>query len=95
MGAIRYVGLIKRPEYEQPLEAAEHEMPPGYEPTLPRGGKRWIMFEGETRLPVLVITKDETGHEVEYYCYDRIAFPVKLDDDDFNPDKLWPTTASR
>ena len=37
----------------------------------------------------LVITRDETDHEVEYYCYDHFQYPVKLDDDDFNPDKLW------
>jgi hypothetical protein len=48
------------------------------------------MFDQATRMPVLILTQDETGHEVEYYCYDRIECPVKLDDDDFNPEKLWP-----
>jgi len=62
---------------------------PGYEAQLPRGGRRWIFFDQRERLPVLVITQDERGHEVEYYCYDRLQYPVKLDDDDFNPDKLW------
>ena len=31
---------------------------------------------------------DDGGQEVEYYWFDRIQYPVRLDDDDFNPDKL-------
>jgi hypothetical protein len=27
---------------------------------------------------------------VEYYCYDRIQPGLHLDDNDFDPDKLWP-----
>jgi hypothetical protein len=95
VGALRYVGPVKRPEYPHLLEAAEHDIPAGREPGLPRGGKRIIMFDPSNRLPVLVITHDDTEQEVEYYCYDRIEFPVRLDDDDFNPDKLWPTTVKR
>jgi hypothetical protein len=89
-GTIKYLGLVKRPEYDTPLEATECDLAPGHDPNLPRGGRRWLMFDPASRMPVLVITQDETGHEVEYYCYDRIEWPVKLDDDDFNPDKLWP-----
>jgi hypothetical protein len=89
-GTVKYLGQVKRPEYEQPLDVAEQGILAGYDPNLPRGGRRWIMFEPTTRLPLLVITHDHTGHEVEFYCYDRLEWPVKLDDDDFNPDKLWP-----
>ena len=39
-------------------------------------------------VPTLVLT-DEKGQEVEYYRYDRLIAPANLDDDDFNPDKLW------
>jgi hypothetical protein len=35
------------------------------------------------------MTFDATGREVDYYCFDRFQFDVRLDDDDFNPDKLW------
>ena len=49
-----------------------------------------MLMDPATRFPALVITQDETGREVEYYCFDRFQFPVRLDDDDFNPDKLWP-----
>jgi hypothetical protein len=90
VGTVKYLGLVKRPEYETPLEAAAHTIPPGYDANLPRGGRRWLMFNPASGMPVLVLTQDETGHEVEYYCYDRLECPVKLDEDDFNPDKLWP-----
>jgi hypothetical protein len=95
VGTVRYLGLVKRPEYDVPLEAAEHQIPPGYESSLPRGGTRCIMFDPQSRLPVLIFTRDETGQEVEYYCYDRIGFPVRLDDEDFDPDRLWPSTPKR
>ena len=89
-GTVKYLGRLKRPEYEAPLETAEQTIPPGLDPNLPRGGKRLLMFDPASGLPVLVSTTDETGHEVEYYCYDRLEYPVRLDDNDFNPDRLWP-----
>lgn len=88
-GTLKYLGPIKRPEYELPLETAEQTIPPGAEAPLPRGGRRWWLFDPVSHLPVLLITQNEAGHEVEYYCHDRFQYPVKLDDDDFNPDKLW------
>jgi hypothetical protein len=88
-GTATYLGAVQRPEFATAVEAVEQSIPPGLEAQLPRGGKYTVMFDPASRLPVLLITRDETGSEVEYYCYDRIQFPVKLDDDDFNPDKLW------
>ena len=64
-------------------------MPPKSDPLLPGGGKRWWFFDPFNFMPVLIITHDESGREVEYYCNDRIQSPARLDDDDFNPDKLW------
>jgi hypothetical protein len=57
---------------------------------LPHGGRRWLFFDTVSHLPVLMITHDDKDHEAEYYCYDRIQYPVKLDDLDFDPEKLWP-----
>lgn len=91
LGTITYLGRQKRPEYESPMEAVERVLPPGCEPQLPRGGRRWLFFDSASGLPVLTITHDDGGREVEYYCYDLIQHPVRLDDDDFNPDRLWPT----
>jgi hypothetical protein len=86
---LKYLGLVRRPEFESPGETVEQLIPAGSEALLPRGGRRLWFFDSATKLPSLVITQDETGREVEYYCYDRYQFPVRLDDDDFNPDKLW------
>jgi hypothetical protein len=56
---------------------------------MPKGGRRFWYFDPATGLPVLIVTDDPTGHPVEYYCYDRLQFPVKLDDADFDPERLW------
>jgi hypothetical protein len=90
IGTLTYLGSAKRPEFETALDAVEHTLPPGLESQLPKGGRRWIFFDPVSHLPVLLITHDEKDHEVEYYCYDRLQYPVKLDDLDFDPEKLWP-----
>jgi hypothetical protein len=89
LGTLKYLGQLKRPEFETKVEAVLHTVPPQSDPHLPKGGQRLWFFDTATHLPALVITHDETGREVEYYCHDRMQFPVALDDDDFNPDKLW------
>jgi hypothetical protein len=88
-GSVKYLGRIKRPEFDEACEAVEQRIPKGSEAALPGGGTRLWMFNPTSKLPVLVVAQDETGHEVEYYCYDLFQFPVKLDDVDFNPDILW------
>jgi len=80
---------MQRHEFASACEAVEQTIAAGAEPLLPRGGRRLWIFDPETKFPVLLVTHDDSGHEVEYYCYDRFEFPVHLDDDDFNPDKLW------
>jgi hypothetical protein len=84
-GKAKYLGKVKRPEFEQPVEAVHHEIPPDLESLLPKGGERWYFFDATSGLPVLVITHDASG-EVEYYCNDHIQWPVRLDEDDFHPD---------
>lgn len=88
-GSLHYKGLNKRVEFEQPVEIVEHVVPTGAETQLPHGGKRWWAFDGVNHLPVLVITHDHRGQEVEYYCYTQIQYPQTFTDDDFNPAKLW------
>jgi hypothetical protein len=89
LGTLGYQGKQKRSEFKEPVECVEQIIPAGVEKDLPRGGRRWWMFDPLRRLPVLIITHDEHGEEVEYYCHDLFQYPVKLDDDDFNPSKLW------
>ncbi|HEY7315087.1 MAG TPA: DUF1571 domain-containing protein [Gemmataceae bacterium] len=88
-GTIAVLAPQRRPEYPQPVETLERVIPPGVEPELPRGGRRLMCFDPESHLPMLVLTYDEKGQEVEYYRHDRLIAPANLDDDDFNPDKLW------
>ncbi len=88
-GTLRYLGAIRRPELEQPCEAVEQMIPAASEPGLPKGGKRLWVFDSATSLPVLVTLRDEANKEVEFYCYDRIEYPARLTDDDFNPDLIW------
>jgi hypothetical protein len=87
-GSLTYLGAQTRPEFSTPHEAAEQLIPAGAESTLPRGGRRLWYFDNDHHLPVLVLTYDDAKKEVEYYFYDRIQFPVRLDEDDFNPEKM-------
>jgi hypothetical protein len=88
-GTITAIAPQRRPEFKQPVETLERVIPPGVEPELPRGGRRILCFDPDWQLPMLVVTYDETGREVEYYRYDRLQAPLNLDEDDFNPDKQW------
>jgi hypothetical protein len=68
----------------------ELTFPPNREPEAPQGGKRLLGFDPAMKWPVFSNTFDQNGREIDYYVFDRFQLNVKLDDDDFNPDKLWP-----
>jgi Protein of unknown function (DUF1571) len=87
--SVKFLGPVQRPEYATPLEGVECMFPAGREPEIPDGGRRLVYFDPATHFPVLSLTYDQSGHEVDFYCFDRFQLDVKLDDDDFNPDKLW------
>jgi hypothetical protein len=90
---LKYLGPIKRNEHPSQLLAIEEVIAPRAEALLPQGGKRMIYFdtsEGASGgLPVIVVTFDAANREVEYYCFDRFLFPMRLDDADFDPDRAW------
>jgi Protein of unknown function (DUF1571) len=88
-GILRYIGAIRRPEFEQPQEAVEQRIPPGSEPGFKNGGLRLWLFDTANSLPVLATAKDDAGKEIEYYCYDRVQYPARLSDNDFNPELIW------
>jgi hypothetical protein len=94
-GALTAIAPQRRPEYPEPVETLEWKLPAGVEPNLPRGGRRLLCFDPEWHLPMLVVTFDDKGQQVEYYRYDRLQAPANLDDDDFNPDKLWPAKSAK
>ncbi len=93
-GVLRYLGPQKRADYDRPLQCVEQMIPAGKEEATPQGGRRLWYFDPASGLPVLVVSKDTNGKEVEYYCYDRFEYPVKLDDADFDPEQLWKTKSS-
>ena len=83
-----------RPEYASKMEAVEETVLPGAEPLLPQGGKRVYFFDTganspSAAWPVLIVTHDAGGKEVEYYCFDRVTTHIRLTDLDFNPDEVW------
>lgn len=91
---LKYLGGIQRAEYASKMEAIEETIPPKIEQLFPQGAKRTYFFDTtvgapSTGLPVLVVAFDHTGREVEYYCFDRFLFPVRFNDGDFDPDKVW------
>ncbi|HEY1378881.1 MAG TPA: DUF1571 domain-containing protein [Gemmataceae bacterium] len=92
---VKYLGRVARPEYPVPLEGVECLFPPNHEPEIPDGGRRLVYFDPATHFPVVSLTYDPTGREVDFYCFDRFQLDVKLDDDDFNPDKLWTVPARK
>ena len=94
VGTLTVLGAQSRPEFDKPAWVVEHVLPPGQDPSLPRGGRRLYGFDPDSKLPLLVTAVDDRGQEVEYYSYDRLQYPVKLDNDDFNPDKLWAKPAA-
>jgi hypothetical protein len=92
-GTLKHLGQLKRPEFEGNLEAILQVVPPRVDPNMPRGGQRHWFFDTTLHLPVLIIAHDDTGREVEYYLHDRFLLNVRLDEDDFDPAKLWKTSS--
>ncbi len=94
-GRLAVLGPMQRPEFDKPVLALEHTIPPKEDETLPLGGKRTYYFDPDTNLPMLVTAEDEKGREAEYYRSDRLLTDVKLDDADFDPDRLWGRPEAR
>ena len=88
-GSLVDLGAVDRPEFGRAVAAIEHHIQPGAEAELPRGGRRLYCFDPDTGLPTLLVTRDHTGREVEYYFYDRVMVNVGLKPDEFDPNALW------
>jgi Protein of unknown function (DUF1571) len=87
--AVKFLGPAQRPEYPTPLDGVECHVPADFAPEVPQGGRRLVYFDPANRFPVMSVTYDLAGQEVDYACFDRFQLDVRLDDDDFDPDKLW------
>ena len=88
VGSVKHLGKVKRPECDGPVDAVIHLVPAGFDSGLPRGGQRIWYFDSVLRFPVLVITHDDNGQEVEYYHFDNIFFPGHVRDEEFSPTNL-------
>ena len=87
-GKANYLGRVNGPEFDQSVEAVHQVLPAGSDPLLPKGGERWWYFDPTSGLPLLYITHDPSG-EVEYYCHDHVIWPSPMDDNDFDPNRVW------
>ncbi len=85
-GLVKYLGAYQRPEFGGKLDTVLQVVPARYESELPRGGRRYWFFDQTLHLPVLVITQDEKGQEVEYYCYEDFRSPGAFTHEDFDPE---------
>jgi hypothetical protein len=91
--AVKSLGLVQRPELPYALEGVEMPIPSGEDPTLPRGGVRRAYFDTKPDspgylLPILVVTTDAAGKEVEYYHFSQMKVPGGWTDADWNPATL-------
>jgi hypothetical protein len=94
LGELAAVGPRRLREFAERAYGIEHRIPPGADPAVPAGGRRTYWLDPDSGLPTLVVTLDAEGGEVEYYRYDRLQLAVRLDDEDFDPDRLWGAVAS-
>ncbi len=81
---LRPFGRITRTDYPSPLELVEQTIHPGEDPLLPKGGSRQWFFDPTPEspshgLPVLAITRDAAGREVEYYRFTDVRTPLSDD----------------
>lgn len=86
--SIRSLGKVERKEFGSPVDGVEVTLKTSDDPLMPKGGKRQYYFDVDPkspsyRLPVLVITSEPDGAEVEYYCFTDFKAPAKLTDADF------------
>ena len=89
---LKALGKVTRREYADPVEGVEATIPPGQDSELPKGGKREVYFDANTKspsygLPVLIRLL-EGDRELEYYCFTQFKVPAHLTDADFDPAKL-------
>jgi hypothetical protein len=87
--SLSYQGQVRKPEYAHPLEEVLQTIHAGQDPLLAKGGSRRWYFDSQTGLPVMLMTWNAERQLVELYAYDELLHPVKLDDNDFDPNVIW------
>jgi hypothetical protein len=92
-GTIKYLEKVQRKEFKEPMLGVEVTLLPQDDDLLPKGGKRLYCFDANAKspslhLPVLIISYDPSGEELEYFCFKDFTLPGKLSDDVFDPSQL-------
>ncbi|MCU0702824.1 MAG: DUF1571 domain-containing protein [Fimbriiglobus sp.] len=90
---VRALGPVERKEYKAKLNVVEVTLTADDDKFLPKGGKRVYHFDADPKsssygLPVLVISLDHDGKEVEYYCFTDFKLVGELTDADFDHTKV-------
>ena len=90
---VKYLGQVDRKEYKAKLTVVEVTLTADDDKFLPKGGKRVYHFDADPKspsygLPVLVISLDHDGKEVEYYCFTDFKLVGQLTDADFDVAKV-------
>jgi hypothetical protein len=90
---VKALGPVKRPESPYPLEGVEIATTNSGSVVIEGGGSRQVFFDPKPDspsylLPVLIVTKDLGGREVEYYSFTQFKVPAGTTDADWNPAKL-------
>ena len=91
--SVKSLGLVPRKEMPYALEGVEVTIRAGEDPLLAKGGRRQVYFDPKPDspgyvLPILVVTTDADGKEVEYYFFDQLKVPSGMKDADWNPANL-------
>ena len=91
--ALHFDGELYREELPRPVIGVTHRLRPGDEVLLPNGATRLYFFDMNRGspsygMPVLIITTEPTGREVEYYRYEKMKQPANLTDAHFDPARL-------
>ena len=89
----RLIGPARRPETPLALTGVEVTLASGADPLLPKGGTRRIYFGDDAtaasyKLPVLIVTEDAAGREVEFYHFSDLKLPANLEPDVWDPAEL-------
>jgi hypothetical protein len=89
---LRVLQGVVRKEFRTPVEAMEVTLPPGEEPSLPKGGVWTVYFDTQPNTASqgwpMLFTILEEGREVEYYHYSHLKAPAGLTAADFAADRL-------
>jgi hypothetical protein len=88
-GKLAVVGPEFRAEFGRAARGIEHRLPPAADPVLPLGGPADLLARPGHGPADADRGRGPPGPRDGVYLYDRLELSVHLDDEDFDPDRLW------